>query len=317
MPLDVAEDVLCGGQRFRRGGAGIHPHGLQAGKDLSGGKGLHPPTVPVATARQADPFWGRCCKKPCRAFQQGQRHRLQSAGLGRCFLGAAQCSARSTGGHRWASGHFSHRGAPFGTQTSAPSSIRGLIVVAGRIRRLVFHHAGGERFFHGRFRDGTGVVVQTGKHPQHIAVHRGYRDAKADGRNGPRCSPRCRAAPAGHRSRRAAGRRTARRRCLRPSAGCAPGCSSQDPPTACAAFPLRRRQGRISGSAAKAFVIGQCRRDPGLLQHDLAEPHIGRGWGRCGRAGCGGFCKTSPAGQRKCFPLVFVLLVEKSDILPI
>ena len=63
---------------------------------------------------------------------------------------------------------------------------KGLIVVAGRIRRLVLHHAGGERFFHCWFRDGSGVVVQTGEHPQHIAVHGGHRDAEADGRNGSR-----------------------------------------------------------------------------------------------------------------------------------
>ena len=63
---------------------------------------------------------------------------------------------------------------------------KGLIVVAGRIRRLVLHHAGGERFFHCRFRDGSGVVVQAGKHPQHVAVHRRHRQAEADGGDGTR-----------------------------------------------------------------------------------------------------------------------------------
>ena len=33
MPLDVAEDVLCSGQRFRRGGAGIHPLARLQGGD--------------------------------------------------------------------------------------------------------------------------------------------------------------------------------------------------------------------------------------------------------------------------------------------
>ena len=34
----------------------------------------------------------------------------------------------------------------------------------------------------------------------------------------------------------------------------------------------------------KAFVVGQCRRDPGLLQHDLAEPHmVGAGVGAEGQ----------------------------------
>ncbi len=99
MPLDVAEDVLCSGQRFRRGGAGIHPHGLQAGKDLSGCKGFTLPQYRLPQpGKQA--LLGPLLQKgslpgfPSRASVTGCSLR----GLGRCFAGQLQCSARSTGG---------------------------------------------------------------------------------------------------------------------------------------------------------------------------------------------------------------------------
>ena len=45
-------------------------------------------------------------------------------GLGAALRGSSNAVPAARATHRWASGHFSHRGAPFGTQTSAPSSIR-------------------------------------------------------------------------------------------------------------------------------------------------------------------------------------------------
>lgn len=86
-------------------------------------------------------------KEACRAFQQGQRHRLQSAGLGRCFAWQLQCSARSTGGAQVGKRAFFAQGRTVRHADQCSQLHKGLIVVAGRIRRLVLHHAGGERFF--------------------------------------------------------------------------------------------------------------------------------------------------------------------------
>ena len=69
MPLDVAEDVLCSGQRFRRGGAGIQPHGLQAGKDLSGGKGFTLPQYRLPQPGKQARLGPLLQKEACRAFQ--------------------------------------------------------------------------------------------------------------------------------------------------------------------------------------------------------------------------------------------------------
>ena len=213
-------------------------------------------------------------KETCRAFHQRQRHRLQSAGLGRCFAGQLQCSARSTGGAQVGERAFFAQGRTVRHADQRSQLHKGLIVVAGRIRRLVLHHAGGERFFHCRFRDGSGVVVQTGEHPQHIAVHGGHRKAEADGQ--------------GPQGIIVGGQLSA---VLLADDACSllqvahPAVVAKTLPELVQLFFFAGGKGRnVRQGGEKAFVVGQCRRDPGLLQHDLAEPHmVGAGVGAEGQ----------------------------------
>ena len=131
-------------------------------------------------------------------------------------------------------------------------------------------------FFHCRFRDGSGVVVQTGEHPQHIAVHGGHRDAEADGRNGSR-----RVVPdagQGAQGIIVGGQLSA---VLLADDACSllqvahPAVVAKTLPEFVQLFLFAGGKGRnVRQGGEKAFVVGQCRRDPGLLQHDLAEPHM-------------------------------------------
>ncbi len=94
------------------------------------------------------PFAGRCCKKKARrAFQQGQCHRLQSAGLWRCFGGSSNAVPAARAAAQVGERAFFRTGAHRSARRPVPQLHKGLIVVAGRIRRLVLHHSGGERFF--------------------------------------------------------------------------------------------------------------------------------------------------------------------------
>ena len=60
-----------------------------------------------------------------------------------------------------------------------------LIVIPGLFRRLMLHDPGGKGLFYRRFCNHARVIIQAGKHPQHIAVHGGHRKTEADGRDGP------------------------------------------------------------------------------------------------------------------------------------
>ena len=65
--------------------------------------------------------------------------RDRSAGLGRCFAGQLQCSARSTGGAQVGERAFFAQGRTVRHADQCSQLHKGLIVVAGRIRRLVLH----------------------------------------------------------------------------------------------------------------------------------------------------------------------------------
>ena len=119
-------------------------------------------------------------------------------------------------------------------------------------RGLMLHDPGRKSSFYRRFCNNARVIIQSGKHPQHISVYRRDIQPEADGCDGSRCSPRYRAERGGRRSRLAAARRTAHRRCGPPFAGCAPGCSSPAPPRACGAF--------SSSHAASAGMSGRAAR---------------------------------------------------------
>ena len=156
---------------------------------------------------------------------------------------------------------------------------QGLVVVPGLFRRLVFHHTGGEGLFHGRFGDDARVVVQAGKHPQHVAVHGGHRDAEADGRHRPgRVVANAGQGPQGvvvGRQLPAVLRADDLCRLLQVAH---PAVVAKALPELVQLFFLAGSQRRnIRQRGEKALVVGQGRRHAGLLQHDLAEPDVVRG----------------------------------------
>ena len=81
VPLDMAEDMLCGGQGVRRSAARVQPHGPQTGKDLSGSKGFALPQHRLPQPGQQAFCRALLQKKARRAFQQSQCHRLHAPGL--------------------------------------------------------------------------------------------------------------------------------------------------------------------------------------------------------------------------------------------
>ena len=169
----------------------------------------------------------------------------------------------------------------------------------------MFHHPGSKGFFHLRICNDTGVIIQAGKHPQHIAVHRRHRDAKADGCNGPGgVVPDAGQGPQGII---VGGQLSA---VLFADDACSllqvahPAVVAKTLPELVQLFLFAGGKGRnVRQGGEKAFVVGQCRRDPGLLQHDLAEPHmVGAGVGAEGQDAVV-FVKPVQQGRRDVFHL--------------
>ena len=178
MPLDVAEECFAAGSASGAAVPVSTPMACRRARTSPAARaspshstGCHSPA--------SRPFWGRCCKrKPAGLSSRASVTGCSLRGLGAALRGSSNAVPAARAAHRWASGHFFAQGRTVRHADQRSQLHKGLIVVAGRIRRLVLHHAGGERFFHCRFRDGSGVVVQTGEHPQHIAVHGGHRMPK-------------------------------------------------------------------------------------------------------------------------------------------
>ena len=191
--------------------------------------------------------------------------------------GAADCRQRAFFAQRRTVRHTDQR----------PQLHEGLIVVARSVRRLMLHDPGRKGLFHRLFGDDGRVVVQAGKHPQHVAIHRRHRDAEADRGNGPRrVVPDAGQGPQGIV---VGGQLSAV--LLADDACCLlqvahPAVIAKALPQLVQLFLPAGGKGRdVRQGGEKALVVGQRRRDPGLLQHDLAEPYmVGAGVGAEGQA---------------------------------
>ena len=62
-----------------------------------------------------------------------------------------------------------------------------LVVVARLLGGLMLHDPGRKSSFYRRFCNNVRVIIQSGKHPQHISVHCRDSQPEADGRDGSRC----------------------------------------------------------------------------------------------------------------------------------
>ena len=140
----------------------------------------------------------------------------------------------------------------------------------------MLHHPGCKGFFDRRICNHTGVIIQPGKHPEDIAVHCGHRNAKADGANGPgRVIP-----DAGQGADGVVIGWQLPAVLLTDDAGrllqvAHPAVVAQPLPELVELFFFARRQrGNVRQGGKEALIIGQRRRDAGLLQHDLAEPDV-------------------------------------------
>ena len=160
-----------------------------------------------------------------------------------------------------------------------PQLHQGLIVVAGGSRGLVFHDTGRECPLDLGVGDEAVVVVQAGKHPQHIAVHRRHRQAEADGGDGTRRV----VADAGQGAEGivVGGQFAA---VLRTDELCRllqvphPAVIAQTLPQLVELFLLAGgKGGDVRQSGKEPLIVGQRRRDAGLLQHDLTQPDMVRG----------------------------------------
>ena len=140
----------------------------------------------------------------------------------------------------------------------------------------MLHDPGCELPLHLRVGDQPGIVVEPGKHPQNVAVHSGHREAEADGGNGPR-----RVLPDAGQGQQGVviGRQLPA--VLGADDLCRflqvahPAVITQSLPQLVQLFLLASGQRRdIRQGGKKALVVRQRRRDPGLLQHDLAQPDM-------------------------------------------
>ena len=215
-------------------------------------------------------------QKARRAFHKRQRYRHNLAGLWLCLLGQLGGGARRPGKANFRQRALPAQGCAVGHADQRAQLHQRLIVVPGLFRRLMLHDPGGKGLFYRRFCNHARVIVQTGKHPQHIAVHGGHGKSEADGRDGsggvlPDAGQRTQGGVVGGQL---------------PAVLCTdelcgllqvahPAVIAQPLPQLMQLFlPAGGKRGDIRQRFQKAVVIRQHRRHPGLLQHHLAEPHM-------------------------------------------
>ena len=140
----------------------------------------------------------------------------------------------------------------------------------------MLHDPGGKGLFYRRFCNHARVIIQTGKHPQHIAVHGGHGKSEADGRDGSGG-----VLPDAGQSKQGGVVGGQLPAVLRTDELCGllqvahPAVIAQPLPQLMQPFLLAGgKRGDIRQRFQKAVVIRQHRRHPGLLQHHLAEPHM-------------------------------------------
>ena len=142
----------------------------------------------------------------------------------------------------------------------------------------MLHDPGCKGLFYPRFCNSARVIIQSGKHPQHISVHGRHGQPEADGRDGSR-----RVVPdAGQGAEGVVVGRKLAAVLLADDAGgflevAHPAVVAQTLPELVQLFFLTGRQRRdVRQRRQKALIIRQRRRDAGLLQHDLAQPDVVR-----------------------------------------
>ena len=151
-----------------------------------------------------------------------------------------------------------------------------LVVVARLFGGLMLHDPGRKSSFYRRFCNNAGVIIQSGKHPQHISVHRRDSQPEADGRDGSRCV----VPDTGQSAEGVVVGWQLPAVLLTDDAGgllqvAHPAVVAQPLPELVELFFFARRQrGNVRQGGEEALIIGQRRRDAGLLQHDLAEPDV-------------------------------------------
>ena len=275
----MGKDVLCGGQGGGSCRAGVQPQCRQPRQHLGLQKMLALPQDRLPQPGQQPFLRPLLHQKARRAFHQCQRYRHNLAGLGLCLLGQLGGGARRPGKAERRQRALPAQGRAVGHADQRAQLHQRLIVVPGLFRRLMLHDPGGKGFFYRRFCNHTGVIIQAGKHPQHIAVHGGHGQAEADGRDGPGGV----LSDAGQCTQGGVvgGQLPA---VLRTDELCGllqvahPAVIAQPFPQLMQLFLLAGgKRGDIRQRFQKAVVIRQHRRHPGLLQHHLAEPHMVRG----------------------------------------
>ena len=276
LPFDVAEDVLGRAERFGGVGSAGDAQRRQPGPCFVGGEGFVFPQHRLPQPRQQS-FFGPLLEQDARrAADDGQRHRLDAAGLGGGFPGQGKGCPGGAGLTEVGQRALLTQGRAVGHADQCPQLHQGLIVVAGGGGGLVLHDAGRERPLHLGVGDEAVVVVQPGENPEHVAVHSGHRESEADGSDGP-----CRIVPdagQGAESVVVGGQLTAvlltddLRGLLQVPH---PAVIAQPLPQLVELFLLARGQRRdVRQGSKETLIIGQCRRDAGLLEHDLAQPDV-------------------------------------------
>ena len=173
---------------------------------------------------------------------------------------------------------LAQRGA-VGHTDQRPQLHEGLVVVPGPFRRLMLHDPGRKGFFHLRVCNDARVIVQAGKHPQDVAVHRRHRDTEADGCHCPGgiVADARQGAQGGVVGGQVAAILFADDlgRLLQVAH---PAVVAQTLPQLVQLFFVAGSQGRdVRQRREKTLVVRKRRRDAGLLQHDLTEPDMIRG----------------------------------------
>ena len=272
----MGKDVLCGGQGGGSCRAGVQPQCRQPRQHLGLQKMLVLPQYRLPQPGQQPFLRSLLYQKARRAFHQCQRYRHNLAGLGLCLLGQLGGGARRPGKADFCQRALPAQRCAIGHADQRAQLHQRLIVVPGLFRRLMFHDPGGKGLFYRRFCNNSGVIIQAGKHPQHIAVHGGHGKTEADGRDGSGGV----LSDAGQCTQGGVvgGQLPA---VLRTDELCSllqvahPAVIAQPLPQLMQLFlPAGGKRGDIRQRFQKAVVIRQHRRHPGLLQHHLTEPHM-------------------------------------------
>ena len=209
-------------------------------------------------------------------FGQHYRHRLDAPCFGRSLMGQFQRRAGPAGfAQRRQRTLLTERCAVRHTDQCAQLH-QSLVVVARLLGGLMLHDPGRKSSFYRRFCNNARVIIQSGKHPQHISVHRRDSQPEADGRDGSRCV----VPGTGQSAEGVVVGWQLPAVLLTDDAGrllqvAYPAVVAQPLPELVELFFFARRQRwNVRQGGEEALIIGQRRRDAGLLQHDLAEPDV-------------------------------------------